>query len=281
MSCSSGVLSKCARIWGYKPWRSMVDKHGNVQAMRPYHQACSRAARADYTGLGHSLTVTGTDIDMIDNGGFNLPTSAAELTALGYQPAARFESWFTESTYAFSFMPDYWGAWMSAPRYSELPRWEAMYGDPIVWGAQVPKVNLWQGASGTTMQAELEGRYGQYGAEVVVLNPVWSGTQANGTTVDSIDHFKPPCVTNSTAPDRAHRWAAPEAGTYAISTSGSSFDTVLYAYSGASVIACNDDWGGNTTSRITVTVSAGQNVTFLVDGYAAQSGSYALNIQKL
>lgn len=50
-SCSNGVIAKCVRSWGYKPWKTLRSPvHGDVD-LQPLHQACTRAARADYPRL--------------------------------------------------------------------------------------------------------------------------------------------------------------------------------------------------------------------------------------
>lgn len=285
VACTDGVLAKCARNWGYKPWRTLYDKYGNPQVMRPYHQACTRAARADYTGIGHSFTITGTMIDLFDNGGFNLPTPSTTLTSLGYQPNMRFESVFTSNNMVGSIKPDFWGAWMSSPRYTDLPQWEAMYDYPnINWDGEAPKLNFAATTPPSTWQSGFDSRYGQYGAELAVYNPVWSATGssvATGSTTESFDHFSPSCVSTSNAPDRAHRWTAPESGTYKITTEGSAYDTVLYAYSNQTQIKCDDDSGTGALSSFNVTVTAGQEITFFVDGYGTAKGAYTLNITKL
>jgi ADYC domain len=71
-SCLNGVIAKCARSWGYKPWKTLRSPvHGDVD-LQPLHQACTRAARADYCGSGTSHTRNGTLIDMFDVYGFNV-----------------------------------------------------------------------------------------------------------------------------------------------------------------------------------------------------------------
>ena len=71
-SCLDGVIAKCVRSWGYKPWNTLRSPvHGDV-ALQPLHQACTRAARADYCGSGTSYTRDGTLIDMFDVYGFNV-----------------------------------------------------------------------------------------------------------------------------------------------------------------------------------------------------------------
>ena len=61
VACTAGVIAKCMR-WGYKPFRSV-----NGQSLAPYHQACTRMARADYCGNGTPHTEAGTSIDVEDN----------------------------------------------------------------------------------------------------------------------------------------------------------------------------------------------------------------------
>lgn len=71
-SCTTGVLAKCARNWGYKPWRQLFAQSGQAIGLQPLHQACVRAARADYCGTGAPHTQDGTMIDMFDIYGFNV-----------------------------------------------------------------------------------------------------------------------------------------------------------------------------------------------------------------
>ena len=59
--CTTGVIAKCIRGWGYKPWQAMTSQgqQYSAAAMRDFHSACTRAAR----------------IDMIDTAHFNRPHS--------------------------------------------------------------------------------------------------------------------------------------------------------------------------------------------------------------
>lgn len=59
-ACLDAALSKCVQ-WGYVPWR---DAQG--RSLRDYHQACTRAVRADYCGDGTPHTVNGTGIHVLD-----------------------------------------------------------------------------------------------------------------------------------------------------------------------------------------------------------------------
>jgi hypothetical protein len=85
-----------------------------------------------------------------------------------------------------------------------------------------------------------------------------------------------------------YAWQAPATGTATITTAGSSFDTVLGVYTGASVgsltsIVKNDDTNANdTTSSVTFNATAGTTYMIAVDGYnnggsGGDTGSITLN----
>ena len=57
--CTTGVIAKCYR-WGYRPW---TDEFGDLV---PFHQTCTRLARADYCGVGIPHTRDGTMINVWD-----------------------------------------------------------------------------------------------------------------------------------------------------------------------------------------------------------------------
>lgn len=71
-SCSAGVIAKCSQGWGYKPWLSLPAKDGSMVDLQPLHQACTRAARADYCGDGVTHTVDGLLVDIFDIYDFNV-----------------------------------------------------------------------------------------------------------------------------------------------------------------------------------------------------------------
>lgn len=77
------------------------------------------------------------------------------------------------------------------------------------------------------------------------------------------------------------RWTAPTTGRFLVNTNGSSFDTVLSAFSGSSLtdltrLAVNDDYSG-TASRVLFDVTAGTTYYFSVDGWADYTGNIGLN----
>ncbi|MDO9017151.1 MAG: hypothetical protein Q8S73_12270 [Deltaproteobacteria bacterium] len=84
------------------------------------------------------------------------------------------------------------------------------------------------------------------------------------------------------APDVVFRWAAPSAGSWTFDTVGSDFDTLLYVRRGGcegAEIACNDDQATTVgPSRVTVALTAGQEVFVVLDGFSTLSGNYVLNV---
>ena len=78
-------------------------------------------------------------------------------------------------------------------------------------------------------------------------------------------------------------WTAPSSGSVQIDTIGSSFDTILGVYTGSSVstltmVANDDDGGGNYTSKVTFTAVSGTTYQILVDGYNGASGNITLHV---
>ena len=73
---ASGVAAKCARTWGYKPWKP---------GMAPFYDACLIAARADYCQDEQSHTRDGTLVDLFDTRGDGTPSSNPSA-GLAYAP---------------------------------------------------------------------------------------------------------------------------------------------------------------------------------------------------
>src|SRR5437763_470375 len=78
-------------------------------------------------------------------------------------------------------------------------------------------------------------------------------------------------------------WIAPDSGTAVLDTFGSSFDTLLAAYTGTDLtnlvqVAANDDATDETfQSRINFSAESGKTYFIAVDGFQGGSGSYTLN----
>ena len=70
---ASGVASKCARNWGYRPWQSTKawvfsggDWAEQTFGLKDYYDACKVAARAGYCQDSKSFTKAGTLVDLFD-----------------------------------------------------------------------------------------------------------------------------------------------------------------------------------------------------------------------
>ena len=79
-----------------------------------------------------------------------------------------------------------------------------------------------------------------------------------------------------------YQWQAPSSGNATFTTTGSSFDTLLGAYTGAGVsalttLAGNDDFNGSYASSVTFPVTAGGIYRIAVDGYGGSTGNIVLN----
>jgi len=77
-------------------------------------------------------------------------------------------------------------------------------------------------------------------------------------------------------------WQAPSTGYVSWDTAGSTFDTLLAAYTGSLIpalvsVAENDDDGGFTTSKIAFYVTAGTTYAIAVDGKNAATGTITIN----
>ncbi len=80
-----------------------------------------------------------------------------------------------------------------------------------------------------------------------------------------------------------YRWMAPSNGPVVITTAGSTFDTLLAVYHGSVLNALtlddsDDDSGGNRSSRVTFTATAGTEYRIAVDGYNGDTGGVLLTI---
>jgi hypothetical protein len=140
------------------------------------------------------------------------------------------------------------------------------------------------------------------------LAPVWDrdfrdlgsavGRVLVGSTAAEPDHVREercPANTGDGARDAVVRWRAPEAGTYGISTAGSDFDTLLYAWrwdDRAAAAWCNDDVAGDPdpdrnadavqTSYIVVPAHRGEVFAVVVDGAGGTDhGKFVLTIKRL
>jgi hypothetical protein len=104
----------------------------------------------------------------------------------------------------------------------------------------------------------------------------WAGNTAGGPIVDAGS------CGGGNGPEQMLTYVAPQSGIYQMSTEGSLIDTVLYVRDGdclGAELACNDDDVDLAPASIlTVSLTAGQQVTIFVDSFEADGGEYVLAI---
>jgi len=109
-----------------------------------------------------------------------------------------------------------------------------------------------------------------------------SGTVAGTTVGASRETGEPTHGGAGSSASIWYRWTAPSNGTLTVTTQGSSFDTLLGAYTGTAVSglttrATNDDAGGGLWSRVEFSVTSGTTYYLAVDGYGGWKGATVLN----
>jgi hypothetical protein len=81
---ATGVAAKCARIWGFRPWRTgttwffddgISDWVEKDFALKPFYDSCKLAARAGYCQDRQSFTKNGTLVDLFDTRQFIWPNT--------------------------------------------------------------------------------------------------------------------------------------------------------------------------------------------------------------
>ena len=118
---------------------------------------------------------------------------------------------------------------------------------------------------------------------------VISGKQGsvNGTNVEGTKETgEPDHAGNSGGASVWYRWQAPENGIATFATTGSSFNTLLAAYTGSSVssltlVASNNDFNGTLQSSITFNAQGGVVYHFAVDGSGGATGSIVFTWNQL
>lgn len=158
------------------------------------------------------------------------------------------------------------------------------------WRSNVPSLLLWAGVSvlpGCITMGQLEewnaGSRGSGGSNAgCATEQVNAGTAlgeiASGSTRGCRNNFSD-CNTGS-APDVEVSWRAPYEGCFSFTTRGSSFDTKLLVFDGGgTLLECDDDGGGDMTSRVDLCVDNNAQLYVVVDGYGSSQGSYRLQVE--
>ena len=114
---------------------------------------------------------------------------------------------------------------------------------------------------------------------------VGTNLSATGGTANATAQPGEPAHAGTNAPAKSiwWTWTAPASGVVTLSTAGSTFDTLLAVYTGATVtnltaVAANDDAGGQRTSQLTFNAAVGVAYQIAVDGFGGASGDVVLNL---
>jgi subtilisin family serine protease len=118
-------------------------------------------------------------------------------------------------------------------------------------------------------------------ADAVALNG-GSGTSYGNNTGTSLESGEAAKAGNAGGRSVWWSWQAPTSGLVSWDTEGSTFDTLLAAYTGSSIpslvsVAENDDDNGSSTSKITFNATAGTSYAIAVDGKNTASGTITIN----
>jgi hypothetical protein len=119
-------------------------------------------------------------------------------------------------------------------------------------------------------------------AMVVGAPPYSSTVSTSSATADAADPA-PSCGNGSRNRSAWYRFSAPSNGTLTANTFGSSYDTILAAFTGscgaltAVAGACNDDSGG-LQSRVSFQATAGRTYYFLVTAYTSRGGNLVFGL---
>ncbi len=98
-----------------------------------------------------------------------------------------------------------------------------------------------------------------------------------GTTAGYVDDYDEACpYYGSTSPDVVYTFTPTHSTALVVDLGGSTYDTKIYIYDqGLNLIACNDDFYSDYTSRLdNVPVLSGVQYFLVIDGYGGDYGSY-------
>jgi len=119
---------------------------------------------------------------------------------------------------------------------------------------------------------------------IIATGTTFTDTQATTSATADVSDPTPGCGNGSRSASVWYKYTAPSTGTLMVDTVGSSYDTILSAWTGscgaltAVAGACNDDYGGYATSRISFAANSGTTYYFLVTSYDGTGGSLTLNL---
>jgi hypothetical protein len=170
--------------------------------------------------------------------------------------------------------------------------------DDIIPGSYLQSRVSFPALAGANYRIAVDGWGSAVGTVVLNLNPAGnddfasaylisgtSGTTNGSTSGSSKEPNEPAHASDVGGHSVWYRWTAPVSGPVSFDTTGSLFDTTLAAYTGSIVtnltaLASNDDDPervGASTSWLGFNATAGTTYRIAIDGFAGDSGEFALN----
>ncbi len=104
-----------------------------------------------------------------------------------------------------------------------------------------------------------------------------------GATCDNVNDYDEACpYPDSVAPDVVYSYTPPQDLMVTIDLAGSAYDTKIYVYDeNLELVACNDDFHADYTSRIDRVALASRFTYYIVvDGYGEDCGAYVLELRE-
>jgi hypothetical protein len=116
----------------------------------------------------------------------------------------------------------------------------------------------------------------------VAAGPIALGATVNGDTTSGSDQHTPGCGSAAGSPDQTWTFTVPQDGTYRFHVD-SDYDALiaLYIQGNPNEMACNDDFTSTRDSRVEATLTAGQVIEVVVDGFSGGRGTYRLQITQI
>lgn len=110
-------------------------------------------------------------------------------------------------------------------------------------------------------------------------------TDSTSTTEATSEASEPTGLCGGSGRSIWYKYTAPSTGTVIADTYGSGFDTVLSAFTGATLetlvtVHCNDDWS-SLQSRLPIAVQAGTTYYIRVNGFGGSSGSATFHLSSV
>jgi len=167
--------------------------------------------------------------------------------------------------------------------------------DDIVYTSNVQSRVVFDAVAGTVYQIAVDGWNNASGRFVLNINPPPNDAFTNCLTITGLlgtvtghnigatkEPNEPAHAGNIGGHSVWYCWTPPTASPVLFDTVGSDFDTTLAVYTGNSVgsltlIKSDDNFGGNSTSRLSFNAAADTTYRIAVDGFSGTSGTIALN----